>query len=56
MELNWFAAMLGLAHHQVSEVVKIVETPNQVGDQKRIQHQQEAKDGIRISDTGRSRE
>ena len=53
MELNWFAAMLGLAHHQVMEVVRIAEKPNRVGDQKRINHQQEAKDGILISGTGR---
>ena len=47
---------VGLAHQQVSEVVKITETPNRVADPGRVNHQQEAKDGIRISGTGHSRE
>ena len=29
---------LGLAHQQVSEVVRIAEIPNRVGDPRRINH------------------
>ena len=32
------AIQLGLAHQQVSEVVKIAETLNRVGDPRRINH------------------